>query len=209
VAVQGVNAVSEVTGALLELDAHPEIDVIVITRGGGSVEDLLAFSNESLVRAVAAATTPVVSAIGHEQDNPILDFVADYRASTPTDAGKRIVPSFAEQDALVSGLIARGRSALQRRLDTETTWIDDARRRTQRAVSTTVQALAADIDHLLARTRSLSPLATLERGYAIVQQADGSVLRDAGMATIGEALDIRLQHGALLVSVTDKSEEAT
>jgi len=100
VAVQGVNAVSEVTAALAELDAIEDVDVIVITRGGGSVEDLLPFSNEALVRAVSAAATPVVSAIGHEQDNPILDHVADYRASTPTDAGKRIVPSFSEQDAL-------------------------------------------------------------------------------------------------------------
>src|SRR5699024_5913361 len=97
VAVQGVNAVSQVTAALSELDSNPEIDVIVIARGGGAVEDLLPFSNESLVRAASNAVTPIVSAIGHERDTPILDLVADYRASTPTDAAKRIVPNVAEE----------------------------------------------------------------------------------------------------------------
>ena len=207
VAVQGVNAVGEVSAALAELDADENIDVIVITRGGGSVEDLLPFSNESLVRAVAAATTPVVSAIGHEQDNPILDFVADYRASTPTDAGKRIVPSFVEQDALVTGLVARGRASVQRRLDTETTWVMDARRRAQRAVTSRVESMHADIGHLLARARSLSPLATLERGYAVVQKADGSVLRDTADVSIGERLGVRVQHGSLLVDVTSVSQQ--
>lgn len=208
VAVQGVNAVSEVSAALAELDAVPDIDVIVITRGGGSVEDLLPFSNEALVRAVAAASTPVVSAIGHEQDNPILDHVADYRASTPTDAGKRIVPSFAEQDALVSGLLARGRSALHRRLDTETTWIGDARRRTERALRNRIQTLSADVDHLLARARGLSPMATLERGYAVVQRADGSVVRDPSEVETKEELEVRVQRGSLTVEVTARSQES-
>ena len=97
--VQGVQAVPAVTAALAELDAMPEVDVIILTRGGGSVEDLLPFSNEALVRAVAACRTPVVSAIGHEQDAPLVDFVADLRASTPTDAAKRVVPSLREQPA--------------------------------------------------------------------------------------------------------------
>jgi exodeoxyribonuclease VII large subunit len=208
VAVQGVNAVSEVSAALAELDAVPDIDVIVITRGGGSVEDLLPFSNEALVRAVAAATTPVVSAIGHEQDNPILDHVADYRASTPTDAGKRIVPSFAEQDALVGGLLTRGRSAVQRRLDTETTWIEDARRRAERALHNRVHTLSADVDHLLARARGLSPMATLERGYAVVQRADGSVVRDPSEVETKEELEVRVQRGSLTVEVTARSQES-
>ena len=209
VAVQGVNAVSEVTAALAELDAIEDVDVIVITRGGGSVEDLLPFSNEALVRAVSAAATPVVSAIGHEQDNPILDHVADYRASTPTDAGKRIVPSFSEQDALVAGLLTRGRSAVLRRLDTETTWVDDARRRIDRALRTRLETLSADVDHLLARARGLSPLATLERGYAVVQRADGSVVRDAGELEPGEELQVRVQRGSLTAEVTALSQEST
>lgn len=208
VAVQGVNAVREVTDALVELDADPLIDVIVITRGGGSVEDLLPFSNESLVRAVSTAQTPVVSAIGHEQDNPILDHVADYRASTPTDAGKRIVPSFVEQDALVSGLLTRGRSAVQRRLDTEATWIDDARRRTERSLHNRIQTLSADVDHLLARARGLSPMATLERGYAVVQRADGSVVRNPSEVETKEELEVRVQRGSLTVEVTARSQEA-
>ena len=208
VAVQGVNAVSEVSAALAELDAVPDIDVIVITRGGGSVEDLLPFSNEALVRAVAAASTPVVSAIGHEQDNPILDHVADYRASTPTDAGKRIVPSFAEQDALVGGLLTRGRSAVQRRLDTETTWMEDARRRAERALHNRIQTLSADVDHLLARARGLSPMATLERGYAVVQRADGSVVRDPSEVETKEELEVRVQRGSLTVEVTARSQES-
>ncbi|HEV8024513.1 MAG TPA: exodeoxyribonuclease VII large subunit [Candidatus Nanopelagicales bacterium] len=208
VAVQGVNAVREVTDALVELDADPLIDVIVITRGGGSVEDLLPFSNESLVRAVSTAQTPIVSAIGHEQDNPILDHVADYRASTPTDAGKRIVPSFIEQDALVSGLLTRGRSAIQRRLDTEATWIDDARRRTERSLHNRIQTLSADVDHLLARARGLSPMATLERGYAVVQRADGSVVRNPSEVEAKEELEVRVQRGSLTVEVTARSQEA-
>ena len=97
VAVQGTNAVPEVTGALAALDQDPEVDVIVVTRGGGSLEDLLPFSTEALIRAVAACRTPVVSAIGHESDVPLLDLVADVRASTPTDAAKRVVPDVVEE----------------------------------------------------------------------------------------------------------------
>ena len=208
VAVQGVNAVSEVTQALLELDADPDIDVIVITRGGGSVEDLLPFSNEGLIRAVSAATTPVVSAIGHEQDNPLLDLVADYRASTPTDAGKRIVPSFPEQDALIRGLITRGHAALIRRVDSEATWVQDSRTRAYRAVDMRTQSMSADIEHLIARVRSLSPLATLERGYAVVQTTEGHVVRSPSDLTVGQSLDIRVQHGTLLADVTETFQEA-
>lgn len=208
VAVQGVNAVSEVTQALLELDDDPGIDVIVITRGGGSVEDLLPFSNEGLIRAVSSATTPVVSAIGHEQDNPLLDLVADYRASTPTDAGKRIVPSFIEQDALVRGLIERGHTALIRRVDSEATWVRDFKARAYRAVDMRTQSMSADIEHLIARVRSLSPLATLERGYAVVQTTDGQVVRNPSDLSLGQTLDIRVQHGTLRADVAETFQEA-
>jgi exodeoxyribonuclease VII large subunit len=202
VAVQGVNAVREVTEALMELDAIPDIDVIVITRGGGSVEDLLPFSNESLVRAVSAAQTPVVSAIGHEQDAPILDLVADYRASTPTDAGKRIVPSFTEEDARVHQLLQRGRASVLRRLDSEIKFVGDAQRRTLRVLDSRIESWTNDVHHLLARTRSLSPAATLERGYAIVQRSDGIVVRQATDVHVGDALDIYVHQGNLQSTVT-------
>src|ERR1700730_11705968 len=123
VAVQGPYAVSEIVEALQELDADPAVDVIIITRGGGSIEDLLPFSDESLVRAVAACRTPVVSAIGHEQDAPLLDYVADVRASTPTDAARRVVPDVAEQLALITQLRGRARRCLAGRLDRESSWL--------------------------------------------------------------------------------------
>ncbi len=205
VAVQGTNAVREVTEALLELDARDDIDVIVITRGGGSAEDLLPFSNEALVRAVAAANKPIVSAIGHEQDAPILDHVADYRASTPTDAGKRIVPSFAEQNAIVLQLLQRGRSIVLRRLDQEAQVVDDARRRTRQTLNQRIEAWTNDVAHLRARARSLSPAATLDRGYAVVQTSDGAVLRDPAQTSAGDAVTITVQHGNVQATVTTSS----
>ncbi len=150
VAVQGVNAVREVTDALAELDAIDDIDVIVITRGGGSVEDLLPFSNETLVRAVSAATTPVVSAIGHEQDSPIVDLVADYRASTPTDAGKRIVPSFAEEDARSADYLSRDVAGIIDALRPKSCLIE--RRQAPNAARighSNPENLANDVHHLL------------------------------------------------------------
>jgi len=203
VAVQGANAVREVTEALHELDAIADVDVIVITRGGGSVEDLLPFSNEGLVRAVADATTPIVSAIGHEQDAPIMDYAADYRASTPTDAGKRIVPSFVEQDQLVRGLLDRGRAAVVRGIDRDQTWLTDARHRSHRALSTRIESLTADVGHLIARTRSLSPAATLERGYAVVQRSDGSVIRESREVRSGDDLRITVMDGHIQATVTE------
>ncbi|WP_048549863.1 exodeoxyribonuclease VII large subunit, partial [Nostocoides japonicum] len=112
VAVQGVGAVSEVVEALRDLDADPLVDVVVIARGGGSVEDLLPFSNEALLRAVAAARTPVVSAIGHDVDTPLLDHVADRRASTPTDAAKLVVPDAAAEHRTVATARERARRAV-------------------------------------------------------------------------------------------------
>ena len=211
VAVQGASAVREVTEALTELDAREDIDVIVITRGGGSVEDLLPFSNEALVRAVAAAVTPIVSAIGHEQDSPILDHVADYRASTPTDAGKRIVPSFVEQSAIVEQLLQRGRSVLLRRLDQEALFLSDARNRNRRIVMQAIETRSADVNHLRARARGLSPAATLDRGYAVVQGADGAVIRDPGDVSEGDLVTVTVQHGAFHAGVVKDhaTKEAT
>lgn len=228
-AVQGTKAVAEVIAALTELDAHPGVDVIVIARGGGSVEDLLPFSNEALVRAVAAAGTPVVSAIGHEKDTPILDFVADLRASTPTDAGKRIVPDLAEQVRAVRDLRVRNRRALDARLHREADLLRALRSRPALADPTAMIAarqqvveellgrarrcLVARLDHdrtevahLRSRVRALSPAATMDRGYAVVQTAAGSVVRDPSQAVAGDPLRVRVAAGEFIA--TRITEEA-
>jgi exodeoxyribonuclease VII large subunit len=225
VPVQGAYAAAEVMSALQRLDADPEVDVIVIARGGGSVEDLLPFSEEALVRAVAASRTPVVSAIGHEQDTPLLDYVADLRASTPTDAAKRVVPDVIEQLALVTQLRDRGRRAVAGWLDREQSWLRsitsrpclaDPVREIERQ-SELVEALAQraracldsrlaragdDITHTRARLLALSPAATLKRGYAIVQDGDGSVVRSASEVAAGEDLMVRFAEDHLTVRAT-------
>ena len=220
VAVQGPQAVTQVVAALRELDADREIDVIVIARGGGSLEDLLAFSNETLVRAVAAAVTPVVSAIGHDVDTPLLDLVADVRASTPTDAASCIVPDVGEE---LSGL-ARSRDRLRRaithRVEREQstltalrsrpviadphTVVDARAREVEGAVHRARQSLAARLDraadevrHLRTQVRALSPAATLDRGYAVVQRADGAVVRSPDEVSPGELLRLRVAGGEL------------
>jgi exodeoxyribonuclease VII large subunit len=195
VAVQGVRAVPEVMAALAELDELATVDVIVIARGGGSPEDLLPFSNEALIRAVAAARTPVVSAIGHEQDTPLLDYVADLRASTPTDAAKRVVPAWTEQRALVDTLLARGRRALNHRLDRESQGLDHLRARLGARVSTWLDGADVDVAHLAARLSALSPAATLARGYAIVTTPDGAVVRTPQETSDGDLLSIRVDGG--------------
>jgi exodeoxyribonuclease VII large subunit len=222
VAVQGPTAVGAVTAALRELDRDPEVDVIVITRGGGSLEDLLPFSNETLVRAVSAAATPVVSAIGHEVDTPLLDLVADVRASTPTDAASLVVPDVEEELAGVVAARQRLRRAVLSRLDREQHALDglrtrpvlvdphtlvDARAavvdlaldRARRALGQRLDRGADDVRHLAAQVRALSPAATLERGYAVLQRADGAVVREVGDVGSGDALRVRLAAGALAV----------
>lgn len=195
VAVQGVQAVPEVVAALAELDSIPDIDVIVIARGGGSVEDLLPFSNETLIRAVAAAHTPVVSAIGHEQDVPILDLVADLRASTPTDAAKRIVPHLAEELSLIRDLEFRARQALANTIARATDQVDDQRRRIHLALDRMISTAALDIEHLTAQLRALSPAQTLERGYAIVSDSHGHIITSPTDAPTGDQLLIRVAAG--------------
>jgi exodeoxyribonuclease VII large subunit len=221
-AVQGPYAAAEVIDALRRLDADADVDVIVIARGGGSLEDLLPFSDEELVRAVAACRTPVVSAIGHEQDTPLLDHVADLRASTPTDAARRVVPDVAEQLALITGLRDRARRCLGGWLDREASWLKAARSRPALAdpvreverQAERVDALlqrarmalgggltrgADDIAHTRARLLALSPASTLRRGYAIVQhQADG-VVRSAAEVAPGETLTVRFAADQLTV----------
>jgi len=205
VAMQGTNAVLEVVDALRRLDRDPDVDVIVIARGGGSVEDLLPFSNETLVRAVAEAFTPVVSAIGHETDRPLLDFVADLAASTPTDAAKRIVPDLDEELQTVAALRGRARACIRTRVDRETELMHGLPERLRRAVRGRLErerhdagALRArgrqrfgglletarsDLVHVRARVRTLSPQATLDRGYAVVRRADGAIVRGPADAT--------------------------
>jgi exodeoxyribonuclease VII large subunit len=218
VAVQGPTAVQEVSAALAELDQDPDVDVIVIARGGGSVEDLLPFSNEAMVRAVAAARTPVVSAIGHDVDTPLLDYVADYRASTPTDAAKAVVPDVHAERTGIQQARARGRRALGARVDSERRHLValtsrpvmanpsamiDARRqelealtdRAHRRVLASVHRAADQVAHLRAQVRTLSPLSTLERGYAVVQHRDGRVVTDREDVDVDEVLRVRVARG--------------
>jgi exodeoxyribonuclease VII large subunit len=221
VAVQGVAAVPEVTAALRELDALPEVAVIVVARGGGSVEDLLPFSNEALVRAAAACRTPLVSAIGHETDGPLLDLVADHRASTPTDAAKRVVPDVGEERARLVQARGRIRAAVTQRLHREQDGlaalrtrpvlarpellldgrqleVDRLRTAAGRALADHVRAGRAEISRLEAQVRALSPAATLGRGYAVVQRADdGAVVRQPGDAPAATTLRLRLASGEL------------
>jgi len=202
VAVQGTSAVTAVVDALAALNAVPEVDVIVIARGGGSVEDLLPFSNERLVRAVAASRAPVVSAIGHEQDVPLVDLAADLRASTPTDAAKRIVPDVVEEMRLVESLQGRARRIIRRALDTEFDRVIDRRERGRAAILRRVERGRTDIEHLSARLRVLSPAATLGRGYAVVRTADGRVVRSPADVAIGDPLDVRIADGRLGATVS-------
>jgi exodeoxyribonuclease VII large subunit len=229
VAVQGVRATEEIILALQRLDADPRVQVIIIARGGGSIEDLLPFSAEELVRAVAGARTPVISAIGHEQDVPLLDLVADVRASTPTDAARRAVPDVAEQLQLVHQLRERARRSLTGRLDREASWLAAMRsrpvlaspereldRRQEQvlalaergriAMTADLTRRSADLAHIKARLIALSPAATLRRGYAIVQQAGGHVVLRAAEVAAGDELTVRFADDQLHVIATDQPD---
>lgn len=225
VPVQGAQAVPRVVEAVRELDAHAEVDVIIVARGGGSVEDLLPFSDEQLVRAVAACVTPVVSAIGHEPDSPLLDLVADLRASTPTDAAKRVVPDVGEELTRVEHLGLRALRVVTGLLDREQRGLDAALSRPSMARPHTmvehreeqVDALLdrsrrtlrhlldradGELEHTRARVVALSPAATLQRGYAVLQREDGSVVRGPDEVAADEELRARVSGGAFLVKVT-------
>ena len=205
VAVQGVNAVGEVTAALRELD-NLELDVIVIARGGGSMEDLLPFSNEALIRAVSIAGTPIVSAIGHEQDTPLLDFVADLRASTPTDAAKRIVPSVVEERRNLAELRARNLRAIANALDVNKLKLHELRNRLTQRVTHRIDAELATVTHLRAQIRALSPAATLERGYAIVQNVKGEIIRDQAQIAVDQEVQIRVSVGEFSATRNDNKK---
>jgi exodeoxyribonuclease VII large subunit len=227
VAVQGAVAVPQIIDALNVLDRDETVDVIVLARGGGSTEDLLPFSDEALCRAVFACRTPVVSAVGHETDIPLVDYVADVRASTPTDAAKRIVPDLAEEirligqarsrlDRALRGLVdreqhrldaIRSRPSLARphtMVDTREAEVTALRDRATRTLTHRLDRATAELTHTLARLRTLSPAATLERGYAIVQRADdGIVVRAPHDVAAKDALRIRLADGELAATVDD------
>ena len=231
-AMQGVNAARDVIEAVRRLDADPEVDVIVVARGGGSVEDLLPFSDEALLRAVFALGTPVVSAIGHEPDSPLLDLVADLRASTPTDAAKRVVPDVAEEAQRVLQMRERGRLAVHNVLARErqhlaalrsrpvladprgglaerSLEVEALRERARRTVAHRLDRAADDVGHRLARVRSLSPLSTLRRGYAVVQTAGGDVVTDPASVGAGDLLDVRVADGRIGATVTNTLTEGT
>lgn len=223
--MQGPRAAGEVMEALARLDRDDDVDVVVIARGGGSVEDLLPFSDEGLLRAVAKARTPVVSAIGHEPDQPLLDLVADVRASTPTDAAKLVVPDVAaEAHAVASarerlrglalGVVAReqaGLDALRSRpaladprtlVDRRRDELDGLRERARRCLGHQLDRAADDIGHQRARARALSPLATLERGYAVLQDADGHVVTTVAGTRTGAVVSVRVADGRIHAEVT-------
>lgn len=217
-AVQGEKCVPEVIAALERLEANPDVDVIVIARGGGDFQNLLGFSDERLLRAVAAASTPVVSAIGHEADRPLLDEVADLRASTPTDAAKRVVPDVADELDRVAGARQLLRSRLTTLLAHEVQRLEQLRSRPALArPENLVEQRAEELTRWVARSgdlitalwerqrsrtaelrahlRGLSPQATLERGFAIVQTDAGSLVRSPGDAPMGSALQVSVAGG--------------
>ncbi len=218
--VQGVNAVPQIVEALQRLDSSPEVDVIVLARGGGSVEDLLPFSDEALCRAVSRCRTPVVSAIGHEPDHPIVDDVADVRCSTPTDAGKRVVPDAAAEIRGVEQLRARARRALSGWVDTESArlsrltsaavlrdpvgpiaaradQVSRIRERGRAVIGAALDGLGRDLAHRRAQLLALGPAATLARGYAVVQIGP-KILRSVDQAPNGTRMRVRVADGAVL-----------
>ena len=230
-AMQGTRSASEVMEALDRLERNADVDVIVVARGGGSIEDLLPFSDEALVRAVHRMRTPVVSAIGHEPDQPLLDLVADVRASTPTDAAKLVVPDMAEEVQGVTWARDRLRQVITQRIAREQEWLaqvrsrpamadprnllaarsdelDDLLARARRTLSHRLDRAADDIGHQRARAQALSPLATLQRGYAVLQDADGHVVTSVAQAAAGAAVSVRVADGRIHAT-TDRIEEAT
>ncbi len=226
VLVQGQQAAEQLIAAVRDLDARREVDVIVVARGGGSVEDLLPFSDEGLIRAVAACRTPVVSAIGHETDAPILDLVADVRASTPTDAAKRVVPDVADElhrlsqarvrlDRAIRGLVRRHQDQLdairsrpvladpRASLTPRYEQLDSLRERSGRAVRHRLDREATGLEHTIARVRAMSPKATLERGYAIVVDDHGKAITSVAEVNIADDLRAYLADGQLVGRVEE------
>jgi exodeoxyribonuclease VII large subunit len=226
VAVQGVNCVRQVSDALTELDAIPDIDVIVIARGGGAFEDLLPFSDESLIRVVAGIETPVVAAIGHEEDRPLIDYVADYRASTPTDAARKIVPDVLQEisdlrnaQTRMQFLISAGITRLEQQLAltrsrpalaSPATLI--SQRLTENAglrsamyvrVKNLIELETAHLSGAYATLRALSPQGTLERGFSIVRNSNNMIIKSSADVSVGEELRVKFAEGDLVTRVEE------
>ncbi|MGL4339181.1 MAG: exodeoxyribonuclease VII large subunit [Rhodoglobus sp.] len=227
-AVQGDRAVGEVILAMETLDAEPEVEVIIVARGGGDFQNLLVFSDEKLLRAAAALSTPLVSAIGHEADRPLLDEVADLRASTPTDAAKRVVPDVSEELARVQQARSGMRLRVTQRISSEVDRLGTLRSRpvlaapwamidgraeeltrsvarSQELIERRLERASTSVTELLGQLRALSPRRTLERGYAIAQLPDGTAVRDAADAPSGTRLVLSLAVGTLAATVNDSS----
>lgn len=226
--VQGEQCPGEVVQAITKLDADPQVDVIIVARGGGSFEDLIGFSDERVVRAAYACTTPLISAIGHEDDWTLLDLVADLRASTPTDAAKRVVPDVHEQMQLIESARDRMRMRMQSRVDNEIRliegyanrpsltqpltmlepyqrFIDEGRQRLDIGLRRIVDDAQLTIEKKHASLTALSPQSTLDRGYAVVQNADGRVVDDAGSVHSGDAITITLKRGSITATATSSN----
>ena len=221
--VQGPSCPPDVIAAIRRLDADPDVDVIIVARGGGSFEDLMGFSDEGVVRATAACTTPIVSAIGHEDDWTLIDLAADLRASTPTDAAKRVVPDVNEQLQLVDEARRRIRDRIRSRVDNEMRliegyanrpsltqpltmlerpqrFVDDARQRLDIGLRRIVDNAGLTVEKLHASLTALSPQSTLDRGYAVVQDAQGHVVGDAADVSPGDGLSVTLRRGRIHVT---------
>ncbi len=236
--VQGHDAARQVIEALVVLDNDPAVDVIVVARGGGALEDLLPFSDEGLLRAAVSCRTPIVSAIGHESDQPLFDLVADLRASTPTDAAKQVIPDVREElnritrlreqtQRVVRALVereqhglaaARSRPALaapSQHFDQLSDVVNSLRDRSRRCLNHQLNRASDEVGHRFARVRSLSPLATLQRGYAVLQTPGGDIITEVGAVSLGEVVEARLASGRLTATVTatstaeDTDEEPT
>lgn len=229
--VQGPQAAAQVIEALQAFDQRPELDVIIVARGGGSLEDLLPFSDEGLIRAVHACATPVVSAIGHEPDQPLLDLVADVRASTPTDAAKTVVPDVSEELSRLAGVRDRARYVLAQLIEAQRSGLSATRsrpvlaephrifdqaaeqvsgqlHRARRTLHHQLDGEARQNAERLARVRALSPLATLQRGYAVVQDPDGGVLTSTDHVAAGGRLGIRVVDGRIDATVAGVHPDA-
>ncbi|OZG62733.1 exodeoxyribonuclease VII large subunit [Bifidobacterium lemurum] len=226
--VQGEQCPADVVKAIEQLDADPQVDVIIVARGGGAFEDLIGFSDERVVRAAYACATPLVSAIGHEDDWTLLDLVADMRASTPTDAAKRVVPDVREQQQLIENAIGQMRLRVRARVENEIRLVEGYANRPsltqpltmlephQRFVDEALQRLdiglrriaddaALTVEKAHASLTALSPQSTLNRGYAVVQTADGHVLDDAARVSPGDELTLTLKRGVLTAQATSST----
>lgn len=232
VAVQGDRCVAEVTRALAELDAIDDVDVVVVARGGGSVEDLLPFSEEAMVRAAASARTPIVSAIGHEGDAPLLDLVADYRASTPTDAARRIVPDMRQESEGIAQAVSRIRGALASRLsreeqtlamltsrpvlagpgavlDSHRAQLDQQTQLMRHSIERRLASESQTLTQARASLTALSPQGTLDRGYAMLRLPNGTLVRDAAEVSRGTLIEGVLARGRLVAQVVGSTAPKT